>query len=95
MDTEKVQEMAKQKLEDLEAEYKHLRERAKLSKTDLKIDYTMKFHELRQKMDDLGIDLRRYRETGMGSWQLLAEGFEKAAKEMGDAFRDAWTKLKQ
>jgi uncharacterized membrane protein YfbV (UPF0208 family) len=95
MDTEKVQEMAKQKLDELETEYKRLRERAKLTKTDLQIDYTMKFHELRQKMDELGIELRRYRETGKGSWQVLAEGFEKAAKEMGDAFRDAWTKLKQ
>lgn len=94
----KIEEMlakANQAMSELEADYKKIKSKAKLATTDLEIDYKMKIYELRQKLDELGVELQKYGETGKGSWRVLAEGFDKAAGELKKAFKESLAKFKE
>jgi archaellum component FlaC len=94
MNTQDMLQKAKTSMNELEEDYKKLKNRTKLAKTDLEIDYKMKMHELRLKLDELGDQLQQQGESGKESWQVLAQGFERAADELKTASKDAWSKFK-
>ena len=95
MDTRVILDKAKENMAELEEEYKKMKGRANLATRDLEIEFKMKMHELRLKLDELNEGLQEQGEAGKKSWKVLAKGFDRAASELKSAFREAWAKFKE
>jgi len=93
MDMETSVAKAKEMLDELDLEYRRLKEKARIAKIDAEIDIRMKMDELKEKQKELEEDIRTKGQAGKESWKVLAEGFEKAAGELKEAFGEAWKKL--
>jgi hypothetical protein len=65
--------------------------KARLAKTDLRIDYEMQLEAMRKQRDEAMEKLDSIQKTASGAWQDIAQGADEAWAKMREAFEKAST----
>lgn len=82
-------EQLKSNLDQWNADLAKLEAKARVAKTDLRIDYEMQLEALRKHREEAAAKLKELQASGEGAWKELAAGADTAWATLREAFDKA------
>ena len=91
---EAFEKRIKAELNELSEELAQLRLRTDMAKTEVKLEYTKRIIELKDKKEEAQKRLEELEETSGNGWKALEEGVERAVDDFSSSLEKAISELK-